>query len=159
MTEAQLQILQALRALGHIFESGPLDYPAYFLYTQFAHREQVLHEALHMTTLGLLLEDWDKRRYRSCSDWIAAVILSKGEKDGKENELRTLAAEMRLLSFLDAFSPGGERKFFVQIQKDQRMPNLYNLVSKRSQGGEAIRDACLVTANILKWAGVFAPNG
>jgi len=142
------QLLEGLGRIAWAFEHGTNPYVTGLKMS--ARKEQSLHEAIHMTILGI---PFTPLQNHEMSDHISVRIGYLGRLSvRRENEIRTLAAELLILRALKNFLPEGEENFLSRIAEDQGMKTLPRRVLARVDKLQAEVDAALTVKNVSQWA-------
>lgn len=153
MTESEkVAFIEALYRLADWAFDLPMHYPGLKLPPKAEH---ALHEALHMTILKVAMPKQDKTfGMKAIMSTDVAVMISMMPKHmSRLYEIRTLAAEIRVIHLLDGFEDEkGPRKFLIGVAKDQKIRSLRTLVEERVESDQAKADAAAVIRNVLEWA-------
>lgn len=144
--EERVELLEALGVISFAFDqaygfSGVLISPK---------REHALHESLHLMTLGMTFNP--THTFHGVSDSIGNSLGPMGERYARENELRVLAAELRVLRALQALTKTGERRFLGRVARTQKIRSLRRVVTQLAEEHQAKEDAERVVRLILGWA-------
>lgn len=153
MIESERQaFIEALYRIAWMFDHSS-DYAGIKLPRKAEH---ALHEALHMTVMRIAVPPPPKSLVAGSvaimSTEIAVLLSMMPKQMSRKYEIRTLAAEIRVLRLLDGFEgEKGQTRFLIQTAREQRVRSLRRLVEAQVDGDQAKADAAEGIQNILAW--------